>query len=336
MPLTIAKPLGHFGAERKIIAAPKGMSMSAFNRPVLDSNESVFFLRQLEHIMTKVHDVEYAKLKARLLIPTNSEPGPGAQYTTWRQFDKVGRAKITRDNPRDIPRVDVVGSEFYNNKIVSLTASIGYTVQEIRSARYTGEPLEQRRANTAKESILREENDLAFLGDPTTPLTGLLNNSTMSQVSLPADGTGGSVAWSTKTADQILRDLNLIANSIVSLTLEIEQPDTLLMPVNQFNLLATKRIGIDSNNTVLKFFLDTNPYIQDIEPVVQLSGAGAAVSDRCIAYERNSEKLEMITPMDVIQYEPQLQGLEYVIPFEARYGGILIYKPLAMSYADGI
>jgi hypothetical protein len=333
MPATKAKQ--HF-AGKTLQAPPAGMNPAVFNRPVLDSNESVFFLRELEHIMTKVHDIEYAKLKARLLIPVNSEPGPGAQYTTWRQFDKVGRAKIVRDYARDLPRVDVVGSEFFNNKIVSLAASFGYTVQEIRSARYTGMPLEQRRANTAKEAILREENDLAFAGDANTPLTGFLTNTTMTQIVLPADGVGGQTAWSTKTADQILRDLNLIANSIVSLTKEIEQPDTMIMPVDQFNLLATKRIGIDSNNTVLKFFLDTNPYIQDIEPLVQLSGIGGGATDRVMAYDRSSEKVEMIVPMDVIQYEPQLENLEYIIPLESRFGGILIYKPLSLAFSDGI
>lgn len=313
---------------------PKAVGLAQV--PLNDSLESPFFLRQLEFIKTQIVEIVYTKLKARLLLPVSTEAGPGAQYITWRQFDKVGQAKLIRDYSEDLPRIDVIGTEFFNNPIHSIGASFGYNVQEIRSAEYTGLPLDQRRASAAQEACRRYENDLALLGDVNSNLVGFLVNPNMSQIVLPNDGAGSSVAWSTKTADQILRDLNLIANSIVSITNEIEQPDTMLMPVAQYNLIATKRIGIDSNNTVLKFFLDTNPYISDIEPLIQLSGIGDGDTDRCIAYERSPEKLEMQVPMDVTQYEPEREGLEYVVPMESRFGGVLIYKPLSIAYADGI
>jgi hypothetical protein len=306
------------------------------NSPTLDSNESVFFLRQLEHIKTQVIDIEYPAMKARKLLPVSNEAGPGAQYITWRQFDRTGSAKLIRDYSADLPRVDVIGSEFINNPVRSIGASFGYNVQEIRSAQYTGFPLDTRRAMTCGEAIRREENELAFFGDDASGLVGFLNNPNMTEIVLPSDGAGSSQAFSTKTADQLLRDLNLLSNSIVELTKEIEQPDTILLPVKQYNILATKRIGIDSNMTVLKFFLETNPYIKDIEPLVQLSNAGGTSVDRAICYERNPMKLTLEVPMDVQQYEPEKRNLEYVVPMESRFGGVLIYKPLSIAYADGI
>src|ERR1019366_1425529 len=77
---------------------------------VLDSNESTSFLRQLEYIKTQVQEVEYENLKARLVIPVSHEADPGAEYITWRQFDKTGIARLIRDYSDDLPRVDVLGT----------------------------------------------------------------------------------------------------------------------------------------------------------------------------------------------------------------------------------
>ncbi len=300
----------------------------------MDAAESPFFLRQLEHIMTKVHDVIYTKLKGKLFVPVNTEVPPGATNWTWRQFDKTGIARIIRDYSQDLARVDILGTEFYNNMVVSIAASFGYNRQEIRSAGYTGFPLDQRRAMAAAEAIERLIDDLIFFGDPRTKLGGFITNANMTGISLPNDGAGGSVSWDTKTADQILRDMNLITNTIVSLTKEVEEPDTMILPTGAYNLAATKRIGIDSNMTVLKYFLETSPYIKDVDKSVKLVGAGNGGYDRIMVYERSADKLEVIIPMEVTQYEIQERGLEYEIPLEARYGGVAVYKPLSMAYAD--
>lgn len=312
-----------------------GSGKTVTGAPLNDAAESPFFLRQLEHIKVQVQEVMYTGLKARKLLPVSMEAGAGAEYITWRQFDKVGVARLIRDYSMDLPRVDVLASEFFQNPVHGLGASFGYNVQEIRAAQKAGLPLDQRRAAAATEAILRLEDDLAFFGDARSKLVGFFNLPNSTEVTLPADGAGSSALWSTKTADQILRDLNLLANTIVETTKEVEIPDTLLLPTVLYNLAATKRIGIDSNNTVLKFFLDTNPYIKDVEPVVKLAGAGAGSTNRIIAYRRDPMKLTMEVPLDVTQHEVQKEGLEYTVPVESRFGGVLVYKPLSVAFSDG-
>lgn len=304
---------------------------------VMDSNESTFFLRQLEHIKTQVQEVQYVGLKARKVLPVSHDAGAGAEYITWRQFDKVGLARLIRDYSDDLPRVDVLGSEFINNPVVGLGASYGYNVQEIRASQMAGgQPLDMRRAAAAQEAILRLEDDLAFFGDARAKLVGFFNAPNSTSVVLPADGAGASVLWSTKTADQILRDLNLIVNTIVESTKEVEIPDTMLMPTAAFNIIKQKRIGIDSNATVLSFFLATNGYIKDVEPLVKLTGAGSGGTNRVIVFHRDPMKLTMEVPLDVTSHEPQKDGLEYEVNMESRFGGVLIYKPLSIAIADGI
>ena len=175
-----------------------------------------------------------------------------------------------------------------------------------------------------------------FFGDTRSKLVGFFNAPNSTQVSLPADGAGSSIQFATKTADQMLRDLNLLVNTIVESTKEVEIPDTLLLPTVIYDIVATKRIGVDSNNTVLKFFLDTNPYIKDVEPVVKLTGAGAGATNRAIAYHRSDMKLTMEIPMDITSHEPEKRGLEYIVNMESRFAGVLFYKPASIAVADGL
>jgi hypothetical protein len=314
-----------------------GTKLAGGSHKILDSNESTAFLRQLEHIKTQVQEIEYTDLMARKLLPVSNEAGAGAEYITWRQFDKVGLARIIRDYSDDLPRVDVLGTEFYQNPVVGIGAAYGYNVQEVRASQMVGgKPLDQRRAAAADEAIRRAEDDLAWFGDPRTKLIGFINAPNSTAVVLANDGAGNSVLFSTKTADQQLRDLNLVVNTIVESTKMVEKPDTLLLPLNVFNLISTKRIGFDSPMTVLEFFLKTQPYIKAVEPLVKLTGAGANGTNRMIAYKRDSMKLTMEVPLDITSHEPEKEGLEYEVAMESRYGGILIYKPMSIAYADGI
>ena len=40
--------------------------------------------------------------------------------------------------------------------------------------------------------------------------------------------------------------------------------------------------------------------------------------------------------MPFTQYPPQERGLEFVVPCESRYGGIITYYPLSLAIGYGI
>lgn len=306
-----------------------------FNFLNLDSGESIFFERQLEHVKAKSYDVLYPELKARSLIPVSSEAGPGAETIKYEQFDAVGMAKIIASYSDDIPRADIKGKEFVA-VIRGLAASYGYSLQDIRAAKMAGKNLEQRKANAAKRAILQKENSIAFFGDEQHGLLGLVNHPNISECTLPADGTGATTTWSTKTAAQIVRDLNKLANFIVENTKTVEKPNTLLLPVEKYNYIATTPMGDNADKTILKYFLDNSPYIKEVEGINELKGAGAAGADRAIAYDKNPDKLTLEIPQDFEQLELEQRNLEYVTPCHSRCGGVIIYYPLSVAFADGI
>lgn len=309
--------------------------MKVLALPHFDADESVFLQRQLDYIKSQTYDVKYAELKARKLIPVSGDADPGAENIFYRQYDQFGLAKIISNYADDLPRADVKGKEF-SAKVKTLASSFGYNIQEMRAAAYGNVPLEQRRANAARRAVAQKENTIAFFGDTASGLGGFLTNANITSVTIPADGTGSTKTWSTKTPDQILRDMNLVANTVTSVSLGVEIPDTLLLPLAQYNYIASTARSANSDTTILNYFLANNPYIKNVEWVNELLGAGASTTDRLVAYRRSPDVLTLEIPSDFEQLELQVRNLEYKVPCMQRIGGVLIYYPLAIAYGDGI
>src|SRR5688572_10801047 len=132
--------------------APKSLMQVVDSLPHMDNSESIFFARELERIRPKAYEKKYADLKAMMFIPIDRSLDPGAELDTYVMYDQFGMAKIVSDYANDFPRADVKGQQF-TTWIKSLGASYGYNHQEVRSARFTGKPLEQMRANSARRAI---------------------------------------------------------------------------------------------------------------------------------------------------------------------------------------
>lgn len=311
------------------------MGLKKLNLPHLDADESVFFARELEFVKTRSYDKKYAELKARTLIPVSSEAEPWADAIVYESYDQVGQAKMIAGYSDDLPRADVKGQEFIN-PVKSLGSSYGYNVMEIRKSRARGKNLEQRKANAAKRAILQEENRIAFLGDAKTNLKGFLNHPNVPTVTIPNDGTGTTITWSTKTPAQILRDLHLLANTVMNNTLGVETADTILLPRTNY-LIAASTPWSTSNDgrTILEIFLQQAVTVKNVDWLNELETAGVGPSKRMVAYRRDPEALTLEIPQDFEQFDPQPRNLEFVVPCHSRIGGVLFYYPMSAVYGDG-
>lgn len=301
----------------------------------LDAQETIFFERELEKVKSKTYDKKYPELKIRKLVPVNSDVDPGADTITYYQYDSVGMAKIVESYAKDFPRVDVKRTKF-SSPVASLGDSYGYSIQEIRKAKMVGIPLEQRRANTARKAMMQSEDEFGANGDARSGLPGLFTNANTTEYTLPADGTGSSKLFSTKTPAQILRDLNGMVNAPVDLTNGVETVDTLLLPIAQYTLISSTARSDNSDTTILQFFMKNNPFIQNVDHYHKLKGAGAAGADRMFAYRRDPDVLTLEIPQDFEQFPPQEEGMEFVVYCHERFGGVIIYYPLATIFADGL
>ncbi len=305
------------------------------NPMVLDANETIFMKRQTEHVKAKSYDVKYKNLKATTILPVDTSAPSGSTIITFRQYSKTGVAKIISDYANDFPRVDVYGIE-KSAKVRGIGDSYGYSIPEIRRAQTGNFPLEQRRANTARRASDEKVDDVAWNGDAAYGLVGFIDYPGITEYTVPADGLALSKTWLSKTPDQIVRDITGLISSIITTTNGREEPDTLLLPSDQYLHIANTRMTDGDSKTILTFIMDNNPFIKIIEKVNEMGSAGAGATDRMMAFSKTLENLSLEIPQPYEQFPPIQKGMTFVINTHQETGGVIIYYPLSVAFADGI
>lgn len=292
-----------------------------------DAKVSAFLAQDLEAVEAEIFRVEYPQLKFRSIIPVDGNYPAGADSISYRVFDAFGEAKFISDYADDLPMADVHGEKFTTH-VESIGMGYGYSTQELRASAMAGMPLDRERAQMAAEAIERKMDDSAAMGSPEHNMPGFARHP-----NVPVDS---SAAWSGLTAVQILAEMNDLAQAQVDATKEIHPPDTMLLPPTLYGLVSVKLMN-DANpndHTVLSMFLKVNPYIKTVVSWRPLETASDAGGKRVICYMRNPKVAKVAIPMETVVHEPEKRGLKYVVPMEARFGGVIVKLPLAMRYLD--
>ena len=289
----------------------------------------LFLERQLEFIRPQVFETQYADIKYPTILPVTSEAGPGAQTFTYRIMDSTGEFRLIADAADDLPRADISQVEKSIN-IRSFGGSFGYTVQELRAAQMANIALEQRRATAVRRAYEEKVENVAMFGESSVALAGFFNNATVDVIA--AD------KWFTTTSgtsQEMLELLNYGVTAIINGSKMKEQPDTILMAYSDYNKISTTRNSDSSDVTVLEYFLRTNPYITNIEPINQLDAANSVLNtNRMVVYKRDPEKVQLHIPQPLELFPAQQRGLEFIVPAHARVGGVAVYYPKSMIYVQ--
>lgn len=298
---------------------------------------SVFFARELDFVKSHAYDKQYPEFTALGLFPVSNEVDPGAESITYYAYDKTGIAKIISNYATDLPRADVKG-EPHTAQVKSVGASYGYSVQEMRASRMAGKNLDGRKADAARYAIDYTLNRIAWAGDDETGLQGVLSSGNDVPLYVIPAGASGKTDWNSKTAEEIMVDINGMQKYTARITKNVERPDTLCLPDDVFIDISTRQIP-NTGYTVAKFIMENAPYLKRIVPASEL----AADSDinpydvNCaFMFKKDPDKFTFEQPLMFYQYPVQPKNLEITVPCEARTGGIMIYFPLSMLIAKGV
>jgi hypothetical protein len=291
----------------------------------------LFLERQLEYIRPQIFEVAYADIKYPTLLPVTSEAGQGAQTFTYRIMDSTGEFKLIADAADDLPRSDISQVEKSIN-IRSFGGSFGYTVQELRAAQMANIALEQRRAAAVRRAYEEKVEAVAMFGESTVGLAGFFNNSTVDVIAADYWFTGTTASG---TSQEMLELLNYGVSAIINASNMKEQPDTILLAYEDYNKISTTRNSDSSDVTVLEYFLRTNPYIRNVEPINQLDKDNSVLNtNRMVVYKRDPEKVQLHIPQPLELFPPQQRGLEFIVPAHARVGGVALYYPKSVIYVQ--
>lgn len=326
------------GDVSQLVAWPKlGVAL-----PTEDAQTNRFFLNELRYIIPEMVMFEHPDVTARQALPVDGRAGPGAQVIQFRQVTAVGRAKIVGDYTEDVPKANVFAEGFTSN-VRSLMCEATWSLQEIRSSALANAnggsvQLDREQTECAREAILRLENDLAWNGSTKHGMIGLLNAPTIPTAAAP-DGASTNPEWDTKTAQEIVDDLNLLVNQIVENSNQVERPDTVLLPVAQYHLAVNKNMGTGTDTTALQYFVANSPYIEsmaNVIPINELKDAGPAGQDIMIAYRKNASKVQMSVPFDVESLAPEVRGMTTTVAYHSRFGDVQVKKPISLNIMTDI
>jgi hypothetical protein len=311
----------------------------------LDENDIMFFKRELESIKRKAYEKKFPRLKAAMgdLFPISTEADPADERITYRMFEPVGVAKIIANYADDLPISDVRASETTSN-IRGVGSAYKYNWQEIQKSRKTGRNLQQRKANSAKKSVMEKTERIAWYGDAEYGLVGFLNHPNITAGEIGVGPTSGEKEFSKKTPSEILDDLNNIIIEVSDLTNGVEVPDTLILPVAQFGIIASKRIGDGTDTTILRHFLDNNinqgnmrvDWVPQLKNVNPLPSGDVGTKDIMAAYVRDPDYISLEIPLPWEQDTPEKKNYSYKVNTQQRVGGVIIPYPLAVNIKEGI
>lgn len=298
----------------------------------LDARETATLSRQLLFVKSKTYDVKYPAFRAREFIPVSNQVPVGTKTISYVQWDMFGMAKVIANYADDLPSVNAVAKEF-TSPVKTIGASYEYSIQDLAAVAKSGMPIDQMRAKAARRAIESGFDHIAAFGIPEAGMAGFVNNI---NVPLVAPNTGDWDASGTD-ATETFADLAKLVSSIVTTTKGVHAPDTLILPISVFELLANKVVGTDFRSTLLRIFLESNTHIKNVDSWDKLETADAAgTGPRAVCYLRDPEVLELEIIEDFTQLPPQPRNLAFVIPCHGSIGGTCIRYPLAMAYMDGI
>lgn len=300
-----------------------------------DAGSSLFLENELEAMLSDIYREELPAIRIFDFIPVDTSIPAGAETVAYRMLTPFGAAIILREPSSDIPRVDLYSTKF-TSPVYEGAVAYGFTLSELESAAFAGMPLERDKGFEARDAMLRLMSDIAINGGTAygvPNLPGILSNVNIPSATVANPGSG--TAWAVKTADQILTDLRDGVSTTVAATNGIEIPDTILLPIAQYELIAGLRVG-DTGETVLSHFLRVNPHINRVDWLRELDAAGSGGEDLVLIYKNDRTKLRYLMPLPFQQRPAQEKNFEIVINCREKTGGVIIPKPLSLRVLDSI
>ena len=172
--------------------------------------------------------------------------------------------------------------------------------------------------------------------------TGLLNNVGITRSAAP-NGAAGTATWATKTADEILDDVNAIISAVWQANdcATDALPNHILVPVDQFGALVTRKVSHDSERSILTYVLENNLTNQQggnlvISPSKFCKAIGANGSDRMVAYINEEERIRFSQTVPLQRLQTEVINMSFNTPFVSQFSEVQFVYPTTVRYMDGI
>ncbi len=182
-----------------------------------------------------------------------------------------------------------------------------------------------------------------YVGFKKVASTGLCNNLNIIRSAAVRSAANNSTRWRDKTADEILADIN----SVISAVWEENDcasdalPNHILIPVEQFGQLVTRKVSDDSERSILTYVLENNLAVRQGKPLIispckWCSSIGSDSSDRMVVYMNQVDRICFNLTQPLRRVETEYIDMRIKIPYYAQFSEVRFLYPTTVRYMDGI
>lgn len=288
-------------------------------------------LRDFTARLGKVYEDKFADLRALEFVPMADVPVSATTTAFIGEFlSRVGKARIITEVSTDIPIITMKGQTF-TGRIATLAAAGMWSQEDIARAAVGNVNIPVKTQQGAREAIETEIDNLVALGDSTMGIPGFLRHPDVTTIPLNLGN------WSTRTLSQIVDDVHAWVNAQNARVNFIERSriNTLILPPTAKNVLLRKRTTLETENAwniIEKELREAHGITIDTWSKLETAGAGGAA--RMVGYRRDPDCVGAIVPLEYLQFNPQEQGLNVMVPAMAKTGGTLVIEPATLAYSD--
>jgi hypothetical protein len=240
----------------------------------------------------------------------------------------VMQANITKDNWKVFTWSNILRVPFVSQQLMQ----------------HVGRSLDDILDKGIKLNYNKDIDYLVYNGFTELDAPGLLNNPNIISELAPAGGAGGTT-WATKTADEILSDVNQIVNE----TWEASEYDLtgmanhiLIDPAN-YSLIVGRKVSEAGNISILEYLLNNNiANNQGIDLVIVpcrwCYQAGTSGTNRMMAYVNDEDRVnfDLPVPLGRVLTQPSVTDMAYMTAFAAQIGQVKFLYSQCARYMDAI
>lgn len=319
----------------------------SYDRATYDS-AGAFLIGELERLDPMIHEPLIATTWTRDIdLRTDVTMGDTSSSYTVSTFGAQGGTTPAGLSWASLEATARPRSVLDIGKIVSplhlWSQDVAYTLPELESARLTGRPIDTQMLSALNRKHQMDTDQVVYIGDSGIGTTGLLNSASVTNVSNVATGAASSMAWASKTADEIRKDVNELLISVWAASGYVAPPTKLALSPTTFGYISTTIASSAANTTVLSFLKENNILTAekgiplDIVSVKWLDKANrsGATYDRMVAYSQQSEYVRFpFVPL--VPATTQYDGIWVRVPYYGKLGVVEIVYPETIGYRDGI
>lgn len=240
----------------------------------------------------------------------------------------VMQANITKDNFKVFSWANILRIPFVDQQLLN---TIGRSLDDILD-------------KGIKLGWNKDLDTMTYTGYEELDVYGLTNMAKVHTENVRA-GAGGSTQWRSKTADEILDDIN----SAVLETWEAAEYDIngmanhLLIDPSSYAYIVTRKVSEAGNISIMQYILENNiAKNQDrdlmIYPCRWCTGAGVGGSNRMIAYVNDKDFVKIDIPVSLsrVMTQPNVEQMAYLTAYAGQIGQCKVNYYECIRYKDGI